>query len=522
MAVYPLLLAFRPKGGNRIGMKHDGDVVTVPVSPNLNDKEDGFMVYRSRWGVLFCFCLLEFSNGLMWVTFSTISDIAEKYFGVGTSEVNTLATVFLILFPFGALLEVVLMKSIGMASTLNLGALVTTLGTLIRYIAAQCDASSQLPGKTLYGVTLFGQILGSLVQPLFLNVPSHISAAWFPVKERDLATTLGAMSGLMGNAVGQILPVMLVSQSDSGEVQGMPKLMLVEFLICAGAMVLAYIFVKDAPPSPPSATASSSSSSSHCQPNQATASSSYAHRDDLSSHDSQQVTPLRAALLALLDELRALTRDRDYCVLWVSFSLGTGMFNAVITLVNQLVQKRGYSNDDAGTCGVVLIVAGLMGAALVSVLLEKTRRYREIVQFGFSGCSLAMVLLCCMLRPDNLAGLVFSFAMLGLVLLPMLPAAYETSVELTYPLSADLSVGLLLVGGNVLGIPLTYALQVLISAPDWGPSPLNAASLFMVLVVGFASALLYALKGRYRRQDAERTVASHYSSGGRLAEPLLN
>jgi FLVCR family MFS transporter 7 len=517
-------------------MQEDGD-----VSSSLNDKDDSFIVYRSRWAVLFCFCLLEFANGLMWVTFSPISDIAETYFGVGTFEVNTLATVFLILFPIGALLEVVLMKSIGMANTLNVGALVTTLGTLTRYIAAQCDASRQLPGKTLYGLTLFGQILGSIVQPLFLNVPAHISAAWFPVKERDLATTLGAMSGLIGNAVGQVLPVMLVSLSggDSGEVQGMPELMLVEFLVCAGAMVLAYIFVKDAPPSPPSATASSS----HRQTNQinqtyqttTTTTNSYSRIDSridnscVPSHgDGEQVTPLRAALLALLDELRALSRDPDYRTLWVSFSLGTGMFNAVITLVNQLVQKRGYSNDDAGTCGVVLILVGLVGAGLVSVLLEKTRKYREIVQYGFSGCSVAMVLLCCMLRPDNLGGLVFSFALLGLVLLPMLPAAYETSVELTYPLSADLSVGLLLVGGNVLGIPLTYALQVLISAPDWGPSPLNAASLFMVLVVSFASALLFALQGRYRRLEAERSVASHYtgsgsgSGSGRLAEPLLN
>ena len=507
-------------------MQEDGD-----VSCNLNDKDDSFIVYRSRWIVLFCFCLLEFANGLMWVTYSPISDIAEIYFGVGTFEVNTLATVFLILFPVGALLEVVLMKSIGMANTLNVGALVTTLGTLTRYIAAQCDASSQLPGKTLYGLTLFGQILGAIVQPLFLNVPAHISAAWFPVKERDLATTLGAMSGLIGNAVGQVLPVMLVSLSggDSGKVQGMPELMLVEFLVCAGAMVLAYILVKDAPPSPPSATASSS----HCQaPNQinqtyhTTTANSYSRIDNscVTPHDPHQSHPLRAALLALLDELRALTRDPNYRTLWVSFSLGTGMFNAVITLVNQLVQKRGYSNDDAGTCGVVLILVGLVGAGLVSVLLEKTRKYREIIQYGFSGCSLAMVLLCCMLRPDNLGGLVFSFALLGLMLLPMLPAAYETSVEITYPLSADLSVGLLLVGGNVLGIPLTYALQVLISAQDWGPSPLNAASLFMVLVVSFASALLFSLQGRYRRLEAERSVASHYtgSGSGRLAEPLLN
>jgi FLVCR family MFS transporter 7 len=391
------------------------------------------------------------------------------------------------------------MKAWGLYVTLLVGALLTATGALLRYIVAACDASSPVPKSILYGVTLLGQILASFAQPLFVNVPAHLSAAWFPVNERDVATTLGSMFSPIGNAVGSLLPVLLVTTQNNGSVQGMDTLTLVEFVICAVSALMSYALVRDAPPTPPSQSATEVVAALANTPSTS--------------------TNLGATLRKLSQETRELAADQNYVLLWTTFSLGVGVFNAVLTLVNQLVKPYGYSNDDAGTCGAALIVVGLLGAGLVSVLLERTRKYREIVKWGFTCCFCAIVIVTCMLRENNLGPLIFSFALLGFVLLPMLPASYEFSSEITYPIPPDLSVGLLLVGGNVIGIPLTYIIAALIEEPAWGPPPCTPSNLFLVVVVGFAASLLFWVKGEYRRQWSEKQGGGQRS---RLNDPLLN
>ena len=65
-----------------------------------------------------------------------------------------------------------------------------------------------------------------------------------------------------------------------------------------------------------------------------------------------------------------------------------------------------------------------------------------------------------MLYSDNFWGLFVSFALLGLFMLPMLPAVVENCAECTYPLPEELSIGILFVGGNILGIPFIFIVQV--------------------------------------------------------------
>jgi hypothetical protein len=147
-----------------------------------------------------------------------------------------------------------------------------------------------------------------------------------------------------------------------------------------------------------------------------------------------------------------------------------------------------------------------------------------VVKGGFFLCFCFIVLLVCMLRPDNGAGLVFAFAITGFALLPMLPSSFELAAEIVYPLPLDLAVGLLVCGGNVLGIPITFGLQALIALPAWGPPPFSPANLFAVAVVALASGLLLLLfKGEYRRMKLDRQAREDPSTSvcNELDSPLL-
>jgi hypothetical protein len=44
----------------------------------------------------------------------------------------------------------------------------------------------------------------------------------------------------------------------------------------------------------------------------------------------------------VMNDFYELMRNRDYCILLLSFSIGLGLFNALLTLIFQIVSPYGY------------------------------------------------------------------------------------------------------------------------------------------------------------------------------------
>ncbi|RYG64164.1 hypothetical protein EON64_14540 [archaeon] len=78
--------------------------------------------------------------------------------------------------------------------------------------------------------------------------------------------------------------------------------------------------------------------------------------------------------------------------------------------------------------------------------MEKTRAYKQILVVGLMCCVLAGLFFLCMLFSDNFAALLVSFAVLGFAVLPLLPVMMENCAEVTYPVSEDMAMGILLTG----------------------------------------------------------------------------
>jgi len=186
----------------------------------VEDGDETFTIYDYRWLVLGLFCLSEAVSALLWVTFSPISNLAQDYFGRGyygsTTSINMLANIFLILYGPGTMLSVYCMKHLKLRATLVLAGSLTLLGAFIRYIAALNNDA--LCHGDVYMLMMIGQSLAALAQPMYSNSPPALASIWFPVSERDTATTIGAMCGLIGNAIGQLIPAWVVSRDrPSGE-----------------------------------------------------------------------------------------------------------------------------------------------------------------------------------------------------------------------------------------------------------------------------------------------------------------
>jgi hypothetical protein len=147
-------------------------------------------------------------------TFAPISDIAENYFGGGyygsATSINMFATIFLILYTPGTIFGIQLMERCKLKQSLEVCGFLTSLGAMLRWIAAL--NRWRWGTQTTYTVMMFGQVLIAISQPLYLNAPALVSAAWFPLDERDFATSVGAMAAPVGAGLGQLIPVFLVSQ----------------------------------------------------------------------------------------------------------------------------------------------------------------------------------------------------------------------------------------------------------------------------------------------------------------------
>ncbi len=170
---------------------------------------------------------------------------------------------------------------------------------------------------------LFGQLLAALAGPMYNSLPPALAAGWFSIAERDIATAIGSLFNPLGNAAGQILPPIFVTENDDGEVSGVLPLMIVESCVIALSLLLCFLFFKTAPPTPPSY-------STHLR---------NAGIDIYSSIDSGDE---QGGWLRLKREYSLLMKNKDYVLLLISFSAGLGLFNTFLTLIYQIIEPWGY------------------------------------------------------------------------------------------------------------------------------------------------------------------------------------
>ena len=190
------------------------------------------------------------------------------------------------------------------------------------------------------------------------------------------------------------------------------------------------------------------------------------------------------------------------------FGLGLGIFNALLTLLSQLILPCGYGDDDAGSAGAALLVAGLVGAGVAGALLDRTQAFVPLLQGGIVLEVAAIIFLLSSLRPNAEAALIASFGLVGAFLLPLLPLALENAAETTYPCSEDNSASLMLGLGNVVGLVAVFALEPLIAANTCASVFTPSAGLILAIMAVAAAAICFF------RKDYRRTEASRAGGGG--------
>lgn len=367
-------------------------------------EQSGFKVYGYRWVMLLAFMFIVAMNQLSWITFASITSEAAKYFQVDDISIGILSLSFMIVFIIVSIPASWVIDTYGTRVAVGIGAALTGIFALTRGLFAPD-----------YNLVLLSQIGIAIGQPFILNALTTVAARWFPLSERATAAGLGSLATYVGIIVGLALTPFLAS------LLGIAGMLVAYGGVSIVAALVFLVLARDRPPTPP------------CPPEQ-------------------------EARSLMFDGLRNILRKPNFGVLLVIFFVGLGVFNAVTTWVEDIIRPRGFSTQDAGILGGLMVLGGVVGAVAIPAFSDKYRKRVPFLIIAVLGSIPGLIGMTFAAKPNDWLLYVSGFV-LGFFLLSAGPIGFQYGAEVAYPAPEGTSNGLLLLAGQISGIIFIFGMD---------------------------------------------------------------
>jgi MFS family permease len=166
----------------------------------------------------------------------------------------------------------------------------------------------------------------------------------------------------------------------------------------------------------------------------------------------------------------------------IIFFVGLGMFNSISTWIEDIIRPRGFTISQAGVLGGLMLLGGIIGAVIISLVSDQLRRRRPFILMALIGLIPGLVGMTYLTSYWLLLLSGFAF---GFFLLSAGPVGFQYGAELTHPAPEGTSNTLLLVVGQISGIIFIFGMDAL-KAPASGEmtaSLLILAGLAVICIV---------------------------------------
>lgn len=381
-------------------------------------------VYGYRWLIMGAFMLLNVIIQIHWVALASITGEAAEFYGVSPLSIGFLSMIYMLVYIVMCIPASYVIDTYGLRAGIGTGALLAgCFGFLKGLYAAD------------YTMVTICQLGLAVAQPFILNAYTKLAARWFPVGERATVSGLASLAQYLGIIVALgVSPFLFTAKGMEG------MLMIYGSITLAGA-ALFLVVIRERPPTPPGAD------------------------------ESEERYPFFTGLRHILGL-------RDMRLAIVLFFIGLGIFNAVTTWIEQILAPRGITPEQAGIIGALMMVGGILGASILPVLSDRTRKRRPFLV----GAMIAMV--------PGLLGLAFgtqfwlillSSFVLGFFIMSAGPIGFQYSAEVSHPAPESISQGVLLLAGQISGVIFILGMDAFRSADTGSMTPFLV--LFMALVV---------------------------------------
>jgi predicted MFS family arabinose efflux permease len=355
---------------------------------------------RSRWSAIVAYALVGAATQLVWLNFAGVTTVASQRYGVSESAIGWLAQVFPLLYVVLAIPAGLILDR-WFRSGLLVGAVLTAIGAAVRLIGDD------------YSWLLVGQLLASVAQPLVLNAVTGITGRYLAEKDRPTGIAVGTASVFAGMVLAFVMAAVL---ADGDQLPTM-------LWLSAGFSVLAAVVLVVALRKP-------------------------------GQHRVERRGPVRGALkVAWGDPL-----IRRVALLAI---FPFGVFVAMTTFAQALLEPAGVSAETASTILLINVVAGVIGSAVVPVIVVRHRAESSLLVVSLAVTALACTALA--LFPGAVMGFI-AITVIGFLLLPALPIVLEL-VERRTGEAEGTGAGLIWMAGNLGGLVVAVVVGLLVDHP---------------------------------------------------------
>jgi MFS family permease len=364
-------------------------------------EEGTIKVYSYRWLVLLAFVLVACMTQVLWITFAPITSAAAQFYQKSDLMIGLLSMSFMAIYILIVLPSAWAIDTWGFRSAVGIGAVLTAVFGLTRGIFA-----------SNFNIVFLSQVGIAVGQPFVIGAITKIAARWFPVKERATASGLGTLALYLGPLAAMLLTPFLVLHI------GINRMLLAYGIASAAAAAFFLLIAREHPPTP-------------------------------AGHDER---------VLMLDGLKSMLRQRDFIFLLIMFFVGLGMFNGVSTWIEDIIRPRGFTISQAGLLGGLMLAGGILGAIIISLLSDLSRRRKPFILMALVGLIPGLV---GMTYSTSYWLLLLSGFIFGFFLLSAGPIGLQYAAEITHPAPEGTSNSLLLVMGQISGIVFIFAMDAL-------------------------------------------------------------
>ena len=355
---------------------------------------------RSRWSAIGAFALVGAATQLVWLNFAGVTTVAAERYGVSESAIGWLAQVFPLLYVVLAIPAGLILDR-WFRTGLLVGAVLTAIGAAVRLIGDD------------YSWLLVGQLLASVAQPFVLNAVTGITGRYLAEKDRPTGIAVGTASVFAGMVIAFVLAAVLPHADQ------LPTML----WLSAGFSVLAAVVLIVALRKP-------------------------------GEHKVERRRPDRGALKVAWGD--PLIRRLSLLAIFPF-----GVFVAMTTFAQALLEPAGVSGETASTILLVNVVAGVIGSAVVPVLVVRRHAESALLVASLSVTALACTALAFL--PGVVMGFV-AITVIGFLLLPALPIVLEL-VERRTGEAEGTGAGLIWMAGNLGGLVVATVVGLLVDHP---------------------------------------------------------
>jgi predicted MFS family arabinose efflux permease len=357
------------------------------------------MEQPARWSVVVGYAFVSSANQMLWLTFAPVTTVAAVHYGVSESAIGWLAEIFPLLYVVLALPAGALLDR-WFRPGLLLGAWLTAAGALVR-----------LGGS--YEAVLLGQLLIAAAQPLVLNALTKVVSGYLDAPRRPAGIGVGSASVFAGMVLALVMGAVLDHAAD------MPLLV----ALGAGYAVVAALIL------------------------------------------SGVLRHAPAHVLALgvggVSRLRTVWADPVIRTVTGLALLGFGVFVALTTWLQALLEPQGVSAAASGVLLLEMVVAGIVASAVLPPIVVRrggTQGFlRGVVVVSAVGCiALAIA--------PRIGTAAVALLFVGAALITALPLLLEI-VERRAGSSGATAAALLWMAGNLGGIVVALMVQGLLDHP---------------------------------------------------------